>query len=261
MSELEQVNNALILGRDIAIESLDIVNSILQEGDVSFEWKPDNTPVSEIDKLVNRTVIERVSQVFPEDTILGEEQSKEGSGNIWVIDPIDGTQALEQGIPAYTICIARLDSRGQPLFSIVANPSNGDLYESVIGQPTLKNGQLINVSNSPDIKYVYLSSRMPAQSKSSGQLYDTFAIEGHKVLNLRSFVYSCTKVAEGKAHAALIGVSPSYEAASVVPMILGAGGKVTDIHGNPLDRLDKPMDGLVVSNGIAHDKILELIHS
>ena len=141
MSEIEPSPEALEVARNLMQSSIGTVNEILSSGNYGIEWKPDNTPVTDIDKKVNQDAIEQISQAFPNDRIMGEEQSKDGSGNIWVIDPIDGTQALEQAIPAFTVCIARLDSNGTPQFSIVADPISGDIYESVTNQPTLKNGQ------------------------------------------------------------------------------------------------------------------------
>ena len=67
-----------------------------QEG----EWKDDGTPVTIADTAINRLVIERIVEAFPEDGVIGEEESNTeyGMGRKWFCDPIDGTKAYTWGV-------------------------------------------------------------------------------------------------------------------------------------------------------------------
>ncbi len=77
--------------QDIAREAGDIIreNFVLS---MKKRWKEDRTPVTETDTKINSLVIERVSQQFPDHSVLGEEESHTGNSDYWwVCDPLDGT--------------------------------------------------------------------------------------------------------------------------------------------------------------------------
>lgn len=228
--------------------------------DAGYEtaWKPDNTPVTEIDINVNQFIIDTVHASYPTDRILGEEASLDGeSGFTWVVDPIDGTQAL--GImPTSTTCIARTDQEGQPLFGVAYNAQTDELFAAARGEKATLNGQEIQVSEKEDIKgsYIFFGSRMHGAVAPNGVVYDRIEEQGGKIFNARSLATGCLLVAAGKVEGAFIGVKTPYEAATVKLIVEGAGGKVTDLYGNKPGRLDGEIRGLVVSNGRIHEALL-----
>jgi myo-inositol-1(or 4)-monophosphatase len=221
-------------------------------------WKPDNTPVTNVDISINQQIIDEIHRAYPSDRILGEELSKDGdSGFTWVVDPIDGTQALGI-VPTSTTCIARTDSDGQPLFGLIYNAATDELFAAVQGSPSTLNGRELHVSTKSAVKgsYIFLGSRMPNSVATNGIVYDRLESQGAKVLNMRSLSFGCVMVAAGKAEGAFIGVKTPFEAASVKLIVQGAGGKVSDLYGNEPGRLDGEIRGLVVSNGLLHAALL-----
>jgi len=250
-----------LLGLSIVRQAGELIRSSIAAGGYSTEWKADNTPVTSIDKAVNRLGITMVHQRFPHDRVLGEEESFEAgtpSGMTWVLDPIDGTQVLTQQIPAFTCCLARVDPKGNPLWGMIYNPSFDELLFARRGGITTLNGARIAVSKKSRIKSsaVYLGSRLHGDVTTNGVVYDRIEGQGGKVYNLRALAFSCTQVARGLAEGAFIGVTTPFEAASVQLIVEGAGGKVTDLYGNPPGRMDRTIRGLVVSNGLLHGALL-----
>lgn len=225
-------------------------------------WKPDNTPVTSIDLGINHFINDEISKTYPGDRIHSEElPTKDGSQFTWVIDPLDGTQALGM-LPTSTICISRLDSNGQPLFGIVYNPQTNELFEAQKDGPALLNGKKMRVSSKTEVKgsYIFLGSRMSAgPGVSNGAIYDRLEAQGAKILNTRSLSFSCCMVACGKAQGAFLGVKTSFEAASIKLLAEQAGGKVTDLFGKPHERFDTEIAGLVVSNGHLHEALLSAL--
>jgi myo-inositol-1(or 4)-monophosphatase len=212
----------------------ELIKKSVSAGGYTSAWKDDNTPVTSIDIAVNKLVISELGRQYPQDRVYGEEESADAetpSGMTWVLDPIDGTQALEQGIDAFTCCLARLDAGGQPLFSLIYNPSKDQLFAARRGEAATLNGTEVIVSGKDNIK-------------------------GSKVLNLRAIAFGCTQVAAGLAEGAYIGVKTPFEAASATLIVEGAGGHVTDLYGNAPGRLDGEIKGLVVSNGLIHNDLL-----
>ena len=58
---------------------------------LDIQIKGHQDPVTAADLAVDRFVREQLSQLFPGDNILSEESAGDGDGDLWVIDPIDGT--------------------------------------------------------------------------------------------------------------------------------------------------------------------------
>jgi histidinol-phosphatase len=73
--------------------------------DLHVETKPDLTPVSEADRLVESTLRGRIAQERPGEAVLGEEEGGEDTSG-WILDPIDGTRNYTRGIPVWATLIA-----------------------------------------------------------------------------------------------------------------------------------------------------------
>lgn len=249
----------IAFAHDLILDAGELAQSIIAQGYVT-EWKPDNTPVTPIDRQINDLLIARIKATYPEDRIYGEEKSAEGSsGFTWVADPWDGTQSLGL-FPTGTICLARTSPDGQTLFSHVLNPATNEMFAATNNGLSTLNGQPLSVSDKDDFKgsYIFLGSRLPDSVASNGVIYDRLESKGSKIINVRSLAFSCCMVAAGKAEGAFIGVKTPFEAASVNLLVKNAGGIVTDLAGNPSGsfRYDTEINGLVVSNGRLHDRIL-----
>jgi len=108
----------------------------------------------------------RLAELFPGDTVIGEEGGGEASDAVWIIDPIDGTANFAHGDRNWCISIGFLLNR-EPTIGIVAAPALDELYVAQRGQGATLNGRKIAVSGVDDIRRAYVelgwSTRMPAQ--------------------------------------------------------------------------------------------------
>ena len=107
--------------------------------DLKVETKPDLTPVSEADRLVESTLRARIAQERPGEAVLGEEEGGDASG--WVIDPIDGTRNYTRGIPIWATLIAFEDR-----VAVVSAPALGRRWWAERGQGAYADGQRMHVS-------------------------------------------------------------------------------------------------------------------
>ena len=107
--------------------------------DLQVETKPDLTPVSEADRLVESTLRARIEQERPGEAVLGEEEGGDASG--WIIDPIDGTRNYTRGIPVWATLIAFEDR-----VAVVSAPALGRRWWAARGRGAFANGQRIQVS-------------------------------------------------------------------------------------------------------------------
>src|SRR5665647_1036135 len=108
--------------------------------------------VSQVDRESERMIVERLSQLRPDDAVLGEEGAlgQGTSGVRWVIDPLDGTTNYVYGYPAFAVSIA-VEIEGQPQIGVVYDSSAGRLYRAINGFAAACDDQPIHVREQPDL--------------------------------------------------------------------------------------------------------------
>ena len=225
------------------------------------EWKSyDTTPVTETDLKINSMLIEEISKLYPDHSVKGEEESniKKDSEYMWVCDPVDGTIPFSHGIPVCTFSLALVHD-GESVLGVVYDPFGDRLFVAEKGEGAYLNGDPIHVSDRVLLKgsvgdYEFFETAKYNIGKFADHLT---MIEEVKMMKLCSFIYPSTLVAAGELAFTLFPGSTSHDAAAVKIIVEEAGGKVTDIFGNE-QRYDQPINGLIVSNGMVHDKLVEL---
>ena len=91
--------------------------------DLEITTKPDNSPVTDADKAVERAIIDAIATKYPSDGVVGEEFGTSGSKDrYWVIDPIDGTKNFVRGVPTWATLIALVENE-QVVTSVVSSPA------------------------------------------------------------------------------------------------------------------------------------------
>ncbi|MCA1775318.1 MAG: inositol monophosphatase [Loktanella sp.] len=90
--------------------------------------------VSRADREVEVLIRGLISEAFPEDAILGEEDApKPGtSGFTWVIDPIDGTMPFLSGLPHWCVAIAVVEG-DRTVAAATFAPVHDVLYDAQTG--------------------------------------------------------------------------------------------------------------------------------
>jgi myo-inositol-1(or 4)-monophosphatase len=104
-------------------------------GRAAVEVKPDNTLVTEADRALEAMLHERLGELAPNWSFLGEETGLTGASDkpCWVIDPIDGTTNFVRGLPIWCVSIGAVQN-GKAIFGAVAVPPQGELYYGATGQ-------------------------------------------------------------------------------------------------------------------------------
>ncbi len=114
-------------------------------GVVAMELKADKTSVTEIDRSVERTIVNALTAAYPDIGVMGEEHGRSGSTEeYWLIDPIDGTDAFYRGLPGPTTIIA-LVQHGDVTESYLYDFLADDLYHAARGKGAYRNQHQISV--------------------------------------------------------------------------------------------------------------------
>ncbi|MEI6280980.1 MAG: inositol monophosphatase [bacterium] len=231
--------------------------------EVENTWKEDNTPLTKADTEINDLVIGRINETYPEHSIYGEEKSdiKQNSKYIWVCDPIDGTMAFSVGLPIFVFSIALVDqSNGQPILGLINDPVMKTIYWAYKGSGAFRNDKKISVLKNTTFENTYFN--IGASGRAIGfsnlPLMEELSKKKCAVMKYPSFIYGGIQVANGKYIGAVYYHKYGHDAAALKIITEEAGGKVTDFNGNER-RYDEDGLGCVVSNGILHNEILEIV--
>lgn len=114
------------------------------------------------DKESEAYIISRIKEYYPDHQIMAEESGSNElvSDYCWVIDPVDGTTNFAQGIPVFAVSIA-LQYKGESVVGVVLAPFLNELFTAVKGQGAFLNGQLIHVSQKPDLNSSLVCTGFP----------------------------------------------------------------------------------------------------
>ena len=98
----------------IAKEAGELTFSLFNDVDLEIIKKSDGSPVTQADRGAESLLRKRISDSFPEDSIIGEEEENVvgSSGRTWILDPIDGTQSFINGVPLFANLVAFEDENG-----------------------------------------------------------------------------------------------------------------------------------------------------
>ena len=92
-------------------------------------FKDDGSILTETDLAVSDAIIGRLRTLYPECNIISEEidlhSFAEGRRYTFVLDPIDGTDAYSQGLPAWCVALGILDSDRRPCGAVIYAPRFG----------------------------------------------------------------------------------------------------------------------------------------
>jgi 3'(2'), 5'-bisphosphate nucleotidase len=233
------------------------------------DYKGPADPVTEADRVANTLICERLADAFPDAALVAEESAPESFADfrkhdrIFFVDPVDGTNEFVQRNGEFVVMIGAVEG-DRATATVVHAPATGLVWAGRIGSGAFRietDGKRtpLSVSSTAELQKARLvasrSHRTPRLERALDAL-SALAVNAQGSAGLKG-----ARVAEGSADAY---VAPQYAGKSwdVCPtdvLVNAAGGRVTDVHGKPLDYRGKSLSqdsGLVASNGRIHDEIL-----
>lgn len=249
----------LKFAKDIAYKAGEIMLKYFKENNGS-SYKCDKTIVTLADTEINKYLIKKVKEKFPNHSVDGEEEQFGKSNFVWVCDPVDGTAMYERHIPVAVFSLA-LVVDGIPIVGVVYDVFTDSLYTAIKGEGAYKNDVKITVNNYEldDMKSVANFDMWPHKGYN---VYDIINELGKKTyfVSIGSVIRACMCVASGEFTLAIFPGTKrkNCDIAAAKVIVEEAGGKVTDFFGSE-QRYDTDINGAIISNGIVHDEIILII--
>jgi myo-inositol-1(or 4)-monophosphatase len=208
----------------------------------------------------NQLIIKRLKSLTPDVNIFSEEDEKEMTETnkpCWIVDPIDGTYNYFHQLQEWGVSIA-LAINGRTKIAGVYLPAIGRLKVLIESGVQFFDASL-RVREDTDISHAQIWTdhiKGPAEP-----VIDIFTkLTKHTTCpQIRlCATYSLLNVAYGNITGYVHPAPKPEDIAAAALIVEKAGGKVTDIQGNPWTPFSK---SIVATNGLLHDQLLSVLNS
>jgi inositol-phosphate phosphatase / L-galactose 1-phosphate phosphatase / histidinol-phosphatase len=248
----------------LAVELADaaaLIASRYYRSRLGVESKADESPVTIADKEAEAVMRAMINKRFPGHGILGEEHGNEAlnARYVWVLDPIDGTISFASGYPTFGTLVALLED-GVPIIGIIDASALDDRWVGARGRPTTLNGVPTNTRTCAMLDGAWSASSSPLMFD-EGEQRDAYTRLARNFGRRQIFSGNCVAaglLASGHIDVMVESNNGVYDFMALVPVVEGAGGRITDWHGNALSM---ESDGTVLATGdpTLHDEALAIL--
>ena len=102
--------------------------------EIAVQRKTDGSEVSAADLAVDALLMRELLAARPDYGWLSEETPDDGERlkrrRVWMVDPIDGTNAFLRHVPEWTVSAALVED-GVPVIGVVFNPARGEFFHAM----------------------------------------------------------------------------------------------------------------------------------
>lgn len=201
---------------------------------VAVTAKSDGSPVTIVDKEIETEMRRMIRAAFPRHAIRGEEFPAEGSGEFtWMLDPIDGTKSFITGFPLFGSLIGLLQGE-RPVLGVVEAPAMAERWVGCEGRPTLFNGREARTSACRTLAdaVVYTTTAETFNSEERPRFEALGARAALRRYGGDCYLYGM--LASGSCQLVVEVQLKPHDFMAVVPVVEGAGGRMSDWRGAPL---------------------------
>ncbi len=235
--------------------------------DLQVDKKAGDEPVTRADREASALIVAGLTEAFPEDLVISEEAPERageltGSTRAWFVDPIDGTKDFIRGEDGFAVMIG-LVLDGRPRLGVVYQPVGGRLYIAAPGV----GARLIHEGTWRDLRC------SPTSAPSACRLVVSRSHRSTKIDRVKEVLAIDQEVGQGSVGLKIgmlaadevdLYVNPSdkskaWDTCGPEAILVEAGGRITDLDGEPLRYDDAGLwnlKGLVASNGASHDAVM-----
>ena len=234
----DRLDDYLALAERLAEASAAIIRRWFEKG-AAVEEKADETPVTQADREVEAAMRRIIAEAFPEHGIIGEEHGTEGgeADYVWVLDPIDGTKRFVAGQPWFGTLIA-LTRHARPIVGVIDIPMLEQRWVGAAGRRSLLRGRdgtsEVGTRPCPSLAAAILSSTSPDMFQGPAATAFDRLRRAVKYPLYGGDCYSYGTLASGRLDLVVEAGMGVYDFMALVPVVEGAGGRITDWQGAPL---------------------------
>jgi myo-inositol-1(or 4)-monophosphatase len=225
--------------------------------------KTKNNLVTEADFACEKAIVSVIRKKYPLHSILAEERHQNTdvlSKNLWIIDPLDGTNNYAHAIPHFCVSIAYAE-KGKVLAGVVVDPMRKELFSAARGSGAFLNSKRISVSATARISRAIITTgfyydRGRLMEKTLAAIRSLFKADIRGIRRFGSAALDLCWVACGRFDGYFEYKLSTWDFAAGMLLVNEAGGRCSDREGKELALTSK---SAVVSNGRIHREILRIV--
>jgi len=254
-------NSKFLDTAQLAVEEAEKVVLKYFKTNLRVSLKSDRTPVTIVDKEVEKVIKSIISKQFPKHGFFGEEYGRglESTEYLWTIDPIDGTKNFVRGLPFFSTELS-LIRNGEIMLGMSNSPILKKRLWATKGNGTFINNKKTYVSKINSLENSYLSFGGIKYFQKLNKI-DSLIKLSKKCMATRGFgdAWSYQMISEGKIDMVIEAeFGGLYDVAAEVILVREAGGRVTDLLG---DDFSVSSRSVIATNGLIHDEVVQYFNS
>jgi histidinol phosphatase-like enzyme (inositol monophosphatase family) len=195
-------------------------------------------PVTQADRGAEAAIRGLIAKTFPEHGVIGEEygRDRDDAEFVWVLDPVDGTRAFIAGLPLWTTLIG-LRWQGAPVLGSIGQSFLGEVFiGSAAGSRRIdRDGSATTLKTRacPALSTAIIATTDPeACFTATERAAWTQLRAATRLARLGCDAYAYAMVAAGTMDMVVEAGLKCWDIDSAIPLIEGAGGRVTDWCGS-----------------------------
>jgi 3'(2'), 5'-bisphosphate nucleotidase len=231
---------------------------------LQVDLKAGDEPVTVADRQASDAIVAGLREAFPDDVVISEEMTDDPrrltATRVWYIDPIDGTKDFIRGGDGFCVMIG-LAVDHVPRLGVLYSPLGARLFWAARGcgswlcQPDTEPERL-RCSDVADVGSARLVASKSHRSDSIDRVKSALGIRDEQNIGSVGLKLGLIAMGERELYVNPSSKSSSWDTCAPQAVLVEAGGRITDIHGDPLHYDSDGVShtrGLLASNGHIHD--------
>lgn len=230
----------------------------------------DIEPVTQADRIANELIVNGLKAQFPRDGILAEEsvdtERRLSKSRVWMVDPLDGTNGFIDGNGDFAVQIGLVED-GEPVISVVYLPLSRVMYRAIAGggawieRPQRETEQAA-VSDRRTFATMRLAASRSHRSPRMNKVVQRFGFREEVQRGSVGIKVGLLVEQQCDVYIHLSPRTKQWDTCAPQLILTEAGGRLTDLFGQPLNYNVPDVNnrnGLVASNGVSHELIIETL--
>lgn len=219
--------------------------------------------VTDADHRSEAFLLGEIRSRFPGHKIIAEEsgESAGAGGQVWYIDPLDGTVNYAHRVPIFSVSIAYAEA-GKAQLGVVYDPMRDECFSGQAGHGAWLNGNPLHVAEENILDQALLVTGFPYDIRTNPQNnlehYARFALRSQGVRRLGSAALDLCYVAAGRFDGYWELRMNAWDIAAGGLIAEQAGAYVTNLAGSA-DYLS-PQQSILAANPQLHPQILAVLN-
>jgi myo-inositol-1(or 4)-monophosphatase len=181
-------------------------------------------------------------------------------GEVWVVDPLDGTTSFVHSYPCYSVSVACLRD-GQPVAGAVYNAALGEMNAAALGLGATRNGVALRTGQAAAVSEALMITGFPydrtlPMDRAIAVLTAFLRNPVHGIRRDGSAAIDCCHVAGARADGFWEFSLKPWDVAAGIVIARESGAHVTDVDGSPWT---SAANGICCANPTLHAGMLQVI--